>query len=523
MESFQISQLFFCLIVSLCLHLPINCQQACITFYEDISQQGNHFQMCSSGNIPAEWNDQVSSFAVPQYSSIRLYRDANYQGQSIGSFTEGFYDIPSNYNDQLSSVIIYNEAFKAQDPIETKPQAKNQSCPTFYNQSNQHGDHFQRCYSGDVFDKWQRQVRSFMVPFGYSIKLHLDPDSGGRILGPYQQGYYNIPADYESQISYITIDPAKKVKCPTFYTDIDQQGDSFQMCSTGYTPEEWYNQVSSFYIPNGFTILLFKERVIDINNCYVTESQDLGTYSQGFYNVPGNFNDLVDYVHFFQTPPKHQAQASIKAFKCPVFFKNINRQGANFQLCSSGNVPKQWETQISSFYVPANYVVQLYQNFGYGGQNIGSYNQGWYNVPGNYNDQVSSVVVLQTKAKSEPKAKIVAKLKTKSQVKSKVWPKAKTKTKTKSENKVQHKAENCPTFYQNTGKQGDSFQLCSSGNVPKGWSNQVSSFYVPVGYFVRLYQESNYGGQNIGSYMQGSYDVPSNYNDHVGSLVIARS
>ena len=224
------------LIVLVCLYTSVNSQ--CVTFYADYNLQGDSFQLCNSGNVPANWNDQVSSFVVPSGYSVLLYQDYGYGGQAVGPYNRGTYNVPSDFNDQLSSVKIYGANPQPQ------PQPSRQNCPTFYDHKNLQGDSFQLCSSGDVPDEWNDQATSFVVPAGFTVYLYQYADFEGSSLGPYTQGTYNIPDSFNNRLTSARVNrdrqpqPSRR-NCPIFYRDYDQQGDSFQLCNGGNVPSEW--------------------------------------------------------------------------------------------------------------------------------------------------------------------------------------------------------------------------------------------------------------------------------------------
>ena len=80
-------------------------------------------------------------------------------------------------------------------------------------------------------------------------------------------------------------------------------------------------------------------------------------------------------------------------YQCPTFWVDYNQNGDYFQMCRSGGVSSYYNNQVSSFYVPPGYYVKLYQDYGYGGQSVGWYGQGYYNVPNYFNNQMSSVYI----------------------------------------------------------------------------------------------------------------------------------
>ena len=433
-------------------YLCISASSQCVTFYTDSNFQGNVFQLCSSGNVPSQYNDQASSFVVPSGYSVTLYQDYGYGGQAVGPYNQGSYNVPGNFNDQLSSVTI--------------SQVQNPSCVTFYTDSDEQGNTFQLCSSGNVPSQYNDQVSSFVVPYGLSVTLYQDYGYGGQAVGPYTQGTYNVPGNFNDQLSSASISKAQPLnpKCVTFYTDSNQQGSPFQLCSSGNVPGQYNDQASSFVVPSGLSVTLYQDGNFG--------GQSIGPYTQGSYNVPGNFNDQLSSATISQYQPLNP--------NCVTFYTDSNQQGSPFQLCSSGNVPSQYNDQVSSFVVPSGLSVTLYQDYGYGGQAVGPYSQGTYNVPGNFNDQLSSVTISQAQN------------------------------------------PNCVTFYTDSNEQGNVFQLCSSGNVPSQYNDQVSSFIVPSGLSITLYQDYGYGGQAVGPYTQGTYNVPGNFNDQLSSVTISQ-
>jgi|GEM_PF-5124579 len=81
-------------------------QPVCPTFYADYDLEGASFQRCTGGDISDNWNDQVSSFVVPSGYKVYLYSGYDYGGKRIGLYSQGRYNVPRSFNDQLSSVSI---------------------------------------------------------------------------------------------------------------------------------------------------------------------------------------------------------------------------------------------------------------------------------------------------------------------------------------------------------------------------------------------------------------------------------
>jgi len=247
----------------------------------------------------------------------------------------------------------------------------NSQCVTLYANANQRGRSYNTCSSGNVPSNWNDRVSSFKVARGYTVQLYSDADYEGDSYGPYSAGSYNVPSEFNDDLSSLRVIAASS--CPTFYSDYNQQGDSFQQCISGDVPGNWNDEVSSFVVPAGYTIQLYSDGNYG-GDMY-------GAYNAGSYNVPSGFNDELSSIKVFAVS------------RCPTFYSDYNQQGDSFQQCSSGNVPSNWNDQVSSFVVPARYSIQLYADGGYGGRVYGPYNQGTYNVPSEFNDALSSVKI----------------------------------------------------------------------------------------------------------------------------------
>ena len=257
----------------------------CPTFYADYNQQGESFQLCSSDNMPNGWDDRVSSFTVPAGYSVRLHKDIGFSGEFWGLYDLGSHNVPASFNDKLSSVSIF--------PIQDSAP----KCPTFYTGLDLKGETFQLCSTSNLRPRWNDRVSSFVVPDGFSVQFYVDSEKRGESRGPYARGIYNVPASMDDKASSIVINNHKNsvssnknqgVECPTFYADADQQGDKFQLCSSGNVPDLWNDRVSSFVVPAGFTIQLYP----DYNN----GGDYWGPYAEGARNVPESFNNKMSSV-----------------------------------------------------------------------------------------------------------------------------------------------------------------------------------------------------------------------------------
>lgn len=164
----------------------------CPTFYTKYNQRGKAFQLCSSANVPQRYDNKVSSFLVPAGYSVMLYEGSDYAGQALGPYTQGSYDMPSHFNDQLSSV-----------QVEKVEQTCDTDCATFYTGYNQTGQAFQICLADAIPAQYKNQILSFTVPSGRFIAFYGNPDSDRPNLGYYTEGSYNTPADIQDKISSV--------------------------------------------------------------------------------------------------------------------------------------------------------------------------------------------------------------------------------------------------------------------------------------------------------------------------------
>ena len=97
----------FCVLLVIgCLFTQAYSKSDCATFYTDVDLGGDSFDLSKNGNIPAKYNDKVSSFNVPEGFSVTLYTDVDYKGKSYGPYAKGIYNVPSEFNDQLSSIKV---------------------------------------------------------------------------------------------------------------------------------------------------------------------------------------------------------------------------------------------------------------------------------------------------------------------------------------------------------------------------------------------------------------------------------
>jgi len=254
---------------------------SCPTFYTGSNQRGDSFELCTSADVPNKFDNNVLSFTVPRGFQVTLHSDKGFAGEFWGAYNPGSYNVPRSFEGKLSSVAVFGSY------------DSNPKCPVFYSDYGLTGSSFQQCKSGNVPSNFNDVISSFVVPKGFSVTLYSDYNKGGQTKGPYVDNPWNVPASFNDQTSYIEItnyadnssDGLDDLDCPTFYTNKDQNGRSFELCSSGDVPNRFDNSVSSFAIPPGYTVTLYPGS--NFGGDY------WGPYTEGYYNSPDGLNDRL--------------------------------------------------------------------------------------------------------------------------------------------------------------------------------------------------------------------------------------
>lgn len=79
-------------------------QRRCARAWEDYNFEGQSTQLCQGRmNVPAGWNDRISSINVPAGWRLRVWQDYDFQGAArtfVGPYRG---NVPQIWNDQISS------------------------------------------------------------------------------------------------------------------------------------------------------------------------------------------------------------------------------------------------------------------------------------------------------------------------------------------------------------------------------------------------------------------------------------
>ena len=76
-----------------------------LTIYQHYEQGGDSTTMVKSGGVPSGWNDAVSSVCASG-TSWMLYQNYEYGGKSVYVAPGACMNVPSWFNDQMSSAKI---------------------------------------------------------------------------------------------------------------------------------------------------------------------------------------------------------------------------------------------------------------------------------------------------------------------------------------------------------------------------------------------------------------------------------
>ena len=345
---------------------------SCPRFYDDYNQTGASFNMCVTNNIPNEWINRARSLTVPERWNVELFFDDSDQDVSIlDTYDGGSYNLPEDFTYRLRHLMVTNLT------------GWNFSYATFYSDRNGQGKSADIEHSRNIYYDWNNQISSFMVPQGYTLELFQGNDYLGKSIGPYTAGSYNVPSSFKGPINSALRQYGTPIlTCPRFSTYTGPYGradsgpytgyDYSDVCSSGSINNPDYSKNYTYLkVPKGFKVQIYSEANY--------KGRSFGPYTQGTYKVPADINFATGSARV--TP------------LCPTFYKDINNQVDNIQLCSSGTVPEEWKDQITAFYVPDDYFVSLYKGSKYRGGRIGPYGVGYHNVTVGFRSKVTSVLI----------------------------------------------------------------------------------------------------------------------------------
>ena len=284
----------------------------------------------------------------------------------------------------------------------------------------------------------------------------------------------------------------------------------------------------------------------------------LDSYYAGSYNLPEDFTHRLSFVssHNIGENP---------LMKYVTIYSDRNEQGKSANIAEVRDMYYDWNTQISSFVVPADTTLELFQEVEHLGKSIGPYTAGSYNVPSSFKGPINSVILLPVEGTPNTTCprfcndsnmgyfSNYSDVCSSSSLNKFYFSQDNTYLRIPKGFKVQLYSEAnykgrsfgpytqgnyklpadinfavgsvrvtplCPTFYKDINDRVNNLQLCSSGRVPTEWKDQITAFYVPHGYIIYLYKGSKYSGGKIGPYNVGYHNVTDGFKNKVGSVLI---
>ena len=129
-------------------------------------------------------------------------------------------------------------------------------------------------------------------------------------------------------------------ECGYAYTEKNQGGKSYKICHYGNLPSGFNNQVSSFFVPKGFNMRLFK----DSNR--KGEWIDIGA---GVWNANSEYDKQVSSVLY------NNWQG------CATFYSGVGQTGKSFMVCETGNLVPGYNDKVASVYVPPRHFFRFYK------------------------------------------------------------------------------------------------------------------------------------------------------------------
>ncbi len=260
------------------------------------------------------------------------------------------------------------------------------------------------------------------------------------------------------------------------YKDYNFRGGVLRLDSPGYhaLPRDFNDEVSSIIIPSGFTVTIYEDRN------QAGRSVKLGA---GRHNV-SDFNDAISSLVIKRTeaaPNDYGGKPVVE------LFEDYDFGGQRLRVDNLGyyTVPGYFNDRISSLIVPEGYEVTLYENYERGGRNI-KLGAGRHNIT-RFNDTVSSLVI--NRVGGDP-----------------------------NDNSGKSGVE----FFQDYDFGGQRLRVNSLGYypMPSYFNDQLSSLIVTEGYEVTLYEDYNQAGRSI-KLGAGRHNI-SRFNDTVSSVVVKR-
>ena len=145
-------------------------------------------------------------------------------------------------------------------------------------------------------------------------------------------------------------------ECGYAYTGKDRKGNSYKVCHYGNLPSGFNNQVSSFFVPKGFNMRLFKDS---------NRKGEWIDIPAGVWNAPAAWDKVISSVLYNNWSG------------CSTFYSGPNQTGKSYLACETGNLVPGYNDKVASVHVPARHFFRFYKDFDQKGD--------FYDVRGKWN------------------------------------------------------------------------------------------------------------------------------------------
>lgn len=239
----------------------------CATIYTDLNKQGASHDVCHSGYLSSQFNDQVSSLVIPDGFNMRLFKNGNYQGPFI-DIQAGLWNANAEWDNVISSVQYNNWGM---------------GCSNLYSGPNKTGNMFTVCNSANLVPGYNDQVASIYVAAKHFFRLYKDYNQTGDWIDI--RGTWSFSPDWVNQVKSLKLQHWSD--CAWFWQGQNHSGKLFQVCDSGVFPSNWLNKTNSITVPVNMTVIAYK------GNNYDGETM---TFTEGFTNFPAGWTNAIQSV-----------------------------------------------------------------------------------------------------------------------------------------------------------------------------------------------------------------------------------
>jgi len=472
------------------------------TFYTNAKFQGESYQLpIGSYNM----NDirlmvyELSSIKIPTGFLVTLYSDKDFKGTSV-ILTETIDNLSTkNFNNKTLSITVSKIITQIQTTRAPTTQMATTRAPTTQIISS-------RIPSSEVISR----VSTTSVP-----TTRVATTQGATTRGPTTQAPTTRGPTTQAPTTRGPTTPPVPVKSPTFYTDVNYRGTSFDLPAGNHNIRDLKasnDEISSIRIPKGYTVVLYSEPNFKGDKLIITHDvNNLNTLK---------FNNVTSSV------------VVATEVTAPTFYTDSNFVGESYQLpIGSYNTSdiRLLNDELSSIKIPNGFIVTLYSEKDFKGTNV-VLNENTNKLSDkNFNNKSSSIVVaklvpqttpvLTTRVPTTripvsesvtqgpttrvattqaPTTRVDTTQPTTTRVATTQAPT--TRVPTTQAPTTPYVPVKSPTFYTDINYRGTSFDLpAGNHNIRdlKNSNDEISSIRVPKGYSVVLYSEPNFKGDKL--------------------------